>query len=200
MRARVPKDVPLLVELGSRRPGEVAFEAKTPYNLVIVITNGKIKRKFLHINRRASGMYVAHGMPGGLHESYHSDGKRHYKGKGIDEKTGNEKKFIHKLPAGVPLDRLTGFVRMQNATAAVSDRALKGYARFLDSEGPFDRVVYLDNRSLPEAINYEVILVEPFRHATIPFLTDWPVHLQLFTRCLPWIALLIYEQWPKQKP
>lgn len=194
----MPKDVPLLVELGSSRPREVAFEAKPSYSIVIAITNGKIKRKFLHINRRPSGIYIAHAYPGGFHESYHSDGRRHYKGTGIDENTKLRKKFVHNLEADVPLDRLTGFVTMRHATSVVSNRALKGYPKFRDSEGPFDKVVYLDNRSLPEAINYHVVLVEPFRHASIPFHTDWPLYYQLFTRCVPWIALLTYEQWPKQ--
>src|SRR5262249_29500203 len=193
---KVPADVPLLSEVGSGRPDQVAFDAKEPYNIAIVITNGSIRRKFVYINRKRSGIYIAHGLPGGFHESYHSDGKRHWNTKGINEETGKEEEFVTDFPSGPPLDQFTGSQRLHNSTTVVSDDFLENFSEFAESDGPFDKIVYLDTRAFPEAINYEVILVEPFRHGLIPFLTQWPVHFQLFTRCLPWIALLIYEQWP----
>ena len=200
MRAKIPTDAPLLIEVGTRqRPVEVEYSAKEPYSILILIANGKIRRKFLHINRRGSGIYIAHGFPGGWHESYHSDGKRHRRGSGINEETAVEEDFGYDLPSGPPLDELTGYFTLQNATAVVSNRALRGYPRFKEWDGPFDKIVYLDNRSLPEAVSYDVVLVEPFRHGKIPFITTWPLHVQIFTRCIPWIALLIYEQWPDAK-
>jgi hypothetical protein len=197
MRAKIPSDVPLLIEIGTSRPQEVQYRAKQPYSILILITNGKIRRKFLHINRRRSGIYIAHGREGGFHESYHLDGKRHWRGKGINEETGSEEDFGYDLPTGPPLAKLTGYVTLHNATAVVANNALRGYAQFKERDGPYDKIVYLDNRSLPEAVSYDVVLVEPFRHGEIPFITSWPLHVQLFTRCVPWIALLIYEQWPE---
>jgi hypothetical protein len=199
MKAKIPPDVPLLVELGSARPEEAIFDAKEPYSIAIVITNGSRRCKFVHINRRKSGVYIAHSWAGSSHESYHSDGKRHWKMKGINEETGSEDEAITDLPPGPPLDQLKGFLRLRNATTVLDGAFLENFSEFVDSEGPFDKIVYLDSRSLPNAINYEVILVEPFRHGLIPFHTDWPCHFQLFTRCLPWIALLIYEQWPETR-
>lgn len=196
MKAKVPTDVPLLVELGSKYPTEVDCKAKEPYSIVILITNGKRRRKFLHINRRNTGIYIAHGYKGGFHESYHMDGTRHWKGKEINEETGKEEDFKIKLPKGPPVSQIQRFFRLHNATAVIRGRALSGFTAFKETEGPFDKIVYLDSRSLPEAINYEIILVEPFRHGLIPFTTSWPLHFQLFTRSIPWIALLIYEQWP----
>jgi len=199
MKAKIPPDAPLLVEIGSARPIEVSFDDKEPYSIAIVITNGSRRCKFVHINRRKSGVYVAHSLEGSSHESYHSDGKRHWKMKGIDEETGREDEVITDLPSGPPLDQLKGFVRFRNATTVLDSAFLENFSEFVDSDGTFDKIVYLDSRCLPSAINYQVILVEPFRHGLIPFYSAYPCHFQLFTRCLPWIALLIYEQWPKTK-
>jgi hypothetical protein len=199
MKAKIPPDVPLLVELGLARQEEVAFDAQEPYSIAIVITNSSTRRKFVYINRKKSGIYIAHGSAGSFHESYHPDGKRHWKFTGINEETGSDYEEVSDLPSGPPLDQLTGFLRLQTATAVLSDDFLGNFSEFAERDGPFDKIVYLDSRALPKAVNYEVILVEPFRHGLIPFHTDWPCHFQLFTRCLPWIALLIYEQWPKIK-
>jgi len=199
MKARVPTGVPVLVELGKKPPLTTDYQAKTPYKILIVITNGKTKRKFLHITRRKSGVYIAHGYPGGFHESYHSDGTRHIKGEGKNQLKQKYEKFTWSLKKRSPLDTLHGFVRMRNATASISNRALRGYARFRDSDGPFNKIVYLDTRTLPESINYEVVLVQPFLHSKIPLILTWPCYFQLFTHCLPWIALIIYEQWPQVK-
>jgi hypothetical protein len=196
MKAKVPPDAPLLVEPGSARPEEVAFDAKEPYRIAIVITNGSIRRKFVYIDRNKNGIFIAHGSRGSSHESYYPDGKRRWKFTGINEETGTDYEEVSDLPSGPPLDRLTGFLRLQTATVVVSDDFLGNFSDFSDHDGPFDKIVYLDSRALPKAVNYEVMLVEPFRHGLIPFHTNWPCHFQLFTRCLPWIALLIYEQWP----
>jgi hypothetical protein len=197
MRARIPPDVPVMVEVGTQPPSEVRYEAKLPYNILILITNGRIRRKFIHITRRKTGIYIARGHEGGFHESYHADGKRHWKGSGINEETGLEEDFGYDLPSGPPLDKVTGCVTLQNATTVVANRSLRGYARFKERDGPYDKIVCLDSRSLSEAVSYDVMLVEPFRHGKIPFITTWPLYFQLFTRCIPWIALLIYEQWPE---
>jgi hypothetical protein len=196
MKAKIPPDVPLLAELGTARPEEVAFDAKEPYSIAIVITDGITRRKFVYINRKKSGIDIAHGSTGSFHESYQPDGKRHWKFTGINEETGSEYEEVSDLPSGPPLDQLRGFLPLQPATAVLSDGFLESFSESVDRDGPFDKIVYLDSRALPKAVNYEVILVEPFRHGLIPFHTDWPCHFQLFTRCLPWIALLIYEQWP----
>ena len=163
MRARIPPDVPLMVEVGTQRPSEVCYEAKLPHSILILITNGRIRRKFIYITRRKSGIYVARGHEGGFHESYHAVGKRHWKGSGINEETGLEEDFGYKLPSGPPLENITGYVTLQNATTVVANRALRGYARFKERDGPYDKIVYLDNRSLPEAVSYDVMLVEPLR-------------------------------------
>ena len=112
---------------------------------------------------------------------------------------GRNGKFTWSLETGSQLDKFQGFIRMRNATTSISNRALRGYERFRDSEGPIHKIVYLDNRSLPESIHYEVVLVQPFLHGTIPLALTWPCYFQLFTHCLPWIALIIYEQWPQTK-
>lgn len=196
MKAKVPRDVPLLVEPGSARPVEVTFDAKEPYSIAIVITNGSTRRQFVYINRNQSGIFIDHGSPGNSHESYHTDGKRQWRFRGINEETGSDYEEVSDLPTGPPLDQLTGVLPLQTVTAVVSDEFLGNFSEFSDRDGPFDKIVYLDSRALPHAVNYEVVLVEPFRQGLIPFHVHWPCHFQLFTRCLPWIALLIYEQWP----
>jgi hypothetical protein len=199
MKAKIPRDVPLLVETGSARPEEVAFDAKQPYSIAIAITDGSKRRKFVYINRNKNGLFIDHGSPGNCHEAYLQDGKRQWKFQGINEETGSDYEEVSDLPPGPPLDQLTGFLPLQTATAVVSDDFLGNFSEFSERDGPFDKVVYLDSRALPHAVNYEVILVEPFRHGLIPFHINWPCHFQLFTRCLPWIALLIYEHWPETK-
>jgi hypothetical protein len=197
MKAKIPLDVPLLFESGSARPEEVAFDAKEPYRIAIVISSGSLRRKFVYISRNENGVFIAHGSPGSCYESYRPDGKRHWKFTGINEETGTDYEEVSDLPSGPPLDQLKGFLSLQTATAVVSDDSLGNFSEFSDRDAPFDKIVYLDCRTLPKAVSYEVILVEPFRHGLIPFHRDWPCHFQLFTRCLPWIALLIYEHWPE---
>jgi hypothetical protein len=199
MKAKIPADASLLLELGSARPEEAVFDAKEPYSIAMVITKGSTRRKFVYINRTKSGISIAHGCHGNFHESYHPDGTRHWKFTGINEETGNEYEEVSDLPIGPPLDQFTGFLPLKAVTAVLADDFLENFSEFADLDGPFDKIVYLDRGTLPKAVNYQVGLVEPFRQGLIPFHADWPCYFQLFTHCLPWIALSIYEEWPEIK-
>ena len=73
-RAKVPQDAPILVEVGSQRPDEVAFDPFESFEMLWVVTNGRERRQLLWVCARKSGIYVAYGGPGRIHSSYHSDG------------------------------------------------------------------------------------------------------------------------------
>jgi hypothetical protein len=57
-----------------------------------------------------------------------------------------------------------------------------------------DRLVYLDNRMLPEAIYYQVWIIPPFKYGEVPLMTEDPAHIHVVTHTLPWIGVIIYEQ------
>lgn len=184
-KAPIPSNASILVEVGTDRPTETSYEAVDTYQICWVITNGDLRRKYLWINRRPSGFYIALGMPRGIHTTYHQDGKRHWKIGSGGQRTD--------LKNGLPFDSLSGAVLVQNATTSITDDTLDDWelAEFNDED--IDRVFYLDNRQLPDYLYYEVFLVEPFKHSEISLHTDKPVHFHLLTHTLPWIAVLIYE-------
>jgi hypothetical protein len=149
-----------------------------------VVTNGREGRNLLWVIVRKTGIYVASGGPGSLHSSYHSDGTFHWKLKG--RKLTSETK--------PPLLGISEPLLIQNGTRVITDEALEHFelARFRDK--PVDRVVYLDNRMLPDAIAYHVWVVPPFRHSAVPLITEWPAQIHVVTHTTPWIEVVIYEQ------
>jgi hypothetical protein len=182
-RARIPPGTKIWVELGKTYPAEVSFEARTDFKICWVITDGKRRWKYLWIIRRASGLYVAHTLPGGFHESYHADGTRHWK----DQK-GHEVS----LGSGPPLDSFAGWLALSSSTSTITSEALDGYAEFEDE--PVDKLIYLDNRTFGPYVHTVVHLVEPYRHAEVPLGIDQPFFLYLVTHTLPWLMITMADQ------
>jgi MgsA AAA+ ATPase C terminal len=60
-RASTPPEAAILVEVGSHRPHKVVFDAFGPFKILWVITNGTMRRNFLWITLRKTGIYVASG-------------------------------------------------------------------------------------------------------------------------------------------
>jgi hypothetical protein len=183
-RALIPPDAKILVELRKDRPLEVSYNAFGPFKILWVITDGAVQHNFLWITVRKTGIYVAFGGPGGIHTSYHTDGTFHWK---------VNKQSIDLTPRP-PLIELRAPVLIQNATAVVNTEALKGFELTSFINKPVDRVIYLDNRMLPESLHYEVWLVPPFRHGDVPLITEYPAHIHIVTHTLPWIQVIIYEE------
>lgn len=183
-RAKVPKEASILVEVGTRRPIEVAYDPLGPFRMLWVVTNGKVRRNFLWLTVRKTCIYVAFGGPGGAHTSYHADGRFHWKVQGDP---------VH-LDQKPSLPNLHEPVLIQSATTVISDEALRRFdlTRFVDR--PVDRIVYLDNRVLPDAICYHVWVVPPFHHGAVPLLTVHPAHIHVVTHTNPWMQVVIYEQ------
>jgi|ERR1039458_3539349 hypothetical protein len=178
VRARVPTDANVWVELGSQKPAEAGFEARCPFSICWVLTNGAKRVKFLWINRRETGVYVASTLPGGVHESYHSDGTRHLRSQsGLDMPMGK----------GPALDSISGYVALRNASIDISSDLLDMSAEFQDE--PLDKVIYLDNRSFGPWVYVTVYLVEPFKHAAVPLHTEYPSFIYLITHTAPWILV-----------
>jgi hypothetical protein len=188
-RARIPGDGKILVELRSERPSEMGYDPFAPFSMLWVVTNGVVRRKFLWVTVRKTGIYVAHAGPDSFHTSYHTDGTVHWKSK------------KHRLSVGArpPLPAITEPVLVQNASTAITDEALERFqlARFEDQTA--DTVIYLDNRMLPDWLYYQVWAVPPFRHSQIPLMTDQPAHIHLVTHTYPWIGVVIYEQGERRK-
>jgi hypothetical protein len=182
--ARVPPDASILVEMGTSRPELVGFKALVPFRMLWVITNGVAQSNFLWLTLRKTGFYVAFGGPGHSHTSYHSDGRCHWR-------SDDHNQELDPLP---PLPYLRKPVPVQNATAVVTDEAIAAFRLKRFRDDPVDRVVYLDNRKLPEAIHYHVWLVPPFQHGQVPLHTDRPAHIHIVTHTIPWIQVIIYEQ------
>jgi hypothetical protein len=80
-RAQIPPNSRIYVELGSKYPTEVDYDPIAPFTILWVVTNGEIRRKFLWVTIRKSGIYVADGGPDNFHTSYHTDGRFHWKSK-----------------------------------------------------------------------------------------------------------------------
>jgi MgsA AAA+ ATPase C terminal len=78
-RASIPPEAAILVEVGSHCPHKVAFDAFGPFKILWVITHGTMRRNFLWITLRKTGIYVAFGGPIHMHTSYHADGKFQWK-------------------------------------------------------------------------------------------------------------------------
>lgn len=183
-RAKVPREATILVELGSRRPMEVAYDPFCPFRILWVVTNGKTRRNFLWVTVRKTGIYVAFGGPGHAHTSYHADGSFHWRANGHTVR-------FEKKP---PLPTIEQPILIQNATAGITDEVLRRFDLTEFADHPVDRVVYLDNRVLPDAISYYVWAVPPFRYADTPLLTEHPAHIHVATHTSPWIQVVIYEQ------
>jgi len=188
-RAKIPHDANILVEMGTNRPKEVAYDPFGPFKILWVVTNGDVRRNFLWITVRKSGIYVAFGGPGDLHTSYHADGAFHWK-------AGEHTIKLDRKP---PLPDIPEPVLVQSATSVINDEALDRFelTNFIDK--PVDRVVYLDNRMLPEAIYYHVWAVPPFQYGIVPLLTAHPAHIHVITHTNPWIQVVIYEQGEKRR-
>jgi hypothetical protein len=183
-RIPIPKGAKILVELGAEQPQQTAYNASSPFQLLWVITNGIIQRKFLWITVRKTGIYVAFGGPGNIHTSYHMDGKFHWKVNNITQNLG----------CNPPLPSIPGPILIQSATAAISDDALDRFKLTIFDDSPVNSLIYIDNRILPNAVYYHVWVVPPFKHGDVPLITKDPAHIHLCTHTNPWIEVIIYEQ------
>jgi len=171
-RAKIPHDANILVEVGTNHPKEVAYDPFGPFKILWVVTNGDVCRNFLWITVRKSGIYVAFGGLGDLHTSYHADGIFHWK-------AGEHTIKLDRKP---PLPDIPEPVLVQSATSVINDEALDRFELTNFTDKPVDRVVYLDNRMLPEAIYYHVWAVPPFQYGIVPLLTVHPAHIHVTTQ------------------
>jgi len=187
-QASIPPEAAILVEVGSHRPHKVAFDAFGPFKILWVITNGTTRRNFLWITLRKTGIYVAFGGPNHMHTSYHTDGSFHWKADN----------HVVELGQRPPLPDIPKPVLIQSATTVVTDETLDRFDLASFEDGPVDRVIYLDNRMLPEALQYEVWAVPPFKHGTVPLMTEYPAQIHIATHTIPWLKVIIYEQGPRR--
>ena len=172
------------MEVGRSRPTHCEFDAFSPFQILWVITNGTTQRNFLWITMRKTGLYVAFGRPGLMHTSYHSDGRFQWKSEQHTTRFENRP----------PLGKIQAPILVQSSTTGIADDALNLFQLPSFEDKPVDKVVYLDNRMLPEAVFYQVWAVPPFRHGEVPLTTDNPAHIHVVTHTNPWIAVIIYEQ------
>jgi len=182
-RIPIPKVAKLLVELGSK-PRETEYDASEPFQLLLVITNGLVQRKFLWITLRKTGIYVAFGGPGSVHTSYHTDGNFHWK-------VGNIAQDLDRKP---PLPNIATPILLQSATAGISNDVLDKFELTEFNDISVDRVIYLDNRKLPNSVYYQIWAVPPFMHGDVPLMIDEPAHVHFCTHTQPWLMAIIYEQ------
>jgi hypothetical protein len=182
-RAKISDHAKILVELGKTRPLEMGFDPFGPFKILWVITNGVFLRNFIWVKVLKTGIYVALGVPGGSHTSYHTDGTFHWKTNGRTVLKDRR----HPLP-DIPEP-----VLIQNGTTSLDNETLDGFELTEFGNQPVDRVVYLDNRMLPDWVWHQVWAVPPFRHGDVPLLTDHPAHIHLITHTNPWIQVVIYE-------
>lgn len=183
-RTKVPCGAKILVEVGTTRPSEVSFDPFGPFKILWAITNGAVRRNFLWVTVRKTGIYVAFGGPGHTHTSYHTDGRLHWKS---DQQTTE-------LEHQPPLPDIGKPVLIQSATTTITDEVLDRFDLTSFEDSLVDRVIYLDNRMLPEEVYYHVWLVPPFRHGEVPLMTNYPAHIHIITHTNPWIEVVIYEQ------
>jgi hypothetical protein len=187
-QASIPPEAAILVEVGSHRPHKVAFDAFGPFKILWVITNGTIRRNFLWITLRKTGIYVAFGGPIHMHTSYHTDGSFHWK---VDD-------HVVEFGQRPSLPDIPEPVLIQSGSTFVTDETLDRFDLTSFEDGLVDRVIYLDNRMLPEALHYDVWAVPPFKHGTVPLMTDYPAQIHITTHTIPWLEVIIYEQGPRR--
>lgn len=187
-RIPVPSGARIYVELGTTVPTETAYEAFGPFELAWVIMNGSVQRIFLWVTVRKTGIYVAFGGPGHMHTSYHADGQFHWKSDTFTQEVGRKP----------PLPDIPEPVLIQSATTVITNDALDRFdlAEFRDR--PVDRVIFMDNRMLPDALHYHVWAVPPFKHGDVPLMTGNPAHIHVSTHTKPWIEVVVYEQGPRK--
>jgi hypothetical protein len=154
------------------------------FKVCFVITNGIIRKKFLWISRRKSGFYIAFATPGGIHQSYHQDGKSHMK-------VGKSEK-VSDLANRPPLDSIVDAHFVTSGGFLINDDALDllQLPEFKDEQ--IDRVIYLDNRLL-KGVSFQIWLVEPWKQAQVPLIMDKRAHMHLFTHTQPWLAIVLYD-------
>lgn len=182
--AKVPSNARIFYVEGSKRPSEVTYSPIVPYKMLWVVTNGSVRRKFLWVTVRKTGIYVAFGGQGSIHSSYHADGTHHLKA---------NKKTVSRS-AKPPLASLVEPVLIQNGAVTITDEVLASrYKLSVFDDQPVDRVVYLDNRKLPDTIEYFVWAVPAFRHDAVPLFTDRPAQIHVVTHTNPWIEVVICE-------
>jgi len=186
-RVPIPSGARILVELGATAPTETTYDAFRPFELAWIITNGSIQRVFLWVTLRRTGIYVAFGGPGNVHTSYHTDGRFHWKIGKVTQELGRKPR----------LPNIPRPVLIQNATTAITNDALDRFELADFGHRPVDRVIFMDNRMLPDALHYDVWVVPPFRHGDVPLNTEWPAHIHIATHTNPWIELVVYEQGPR---
>lgn len=181
-RARIPREAKILVEVGTSRPKETLYDAQLPFSICWVITDGTHRWKYLWIIRRKSGVYVAHTLPGGFHESYHADGTHHWK---------KEDGTTIPLSKGLPLDQLKAYVTLGTSSADIRSQTLvsMGLSEFADEA--VDKLIYLDSRTFGPHAHTQIHLVEPFRHGEVPLHVDRPCHYFLVNHTIPWILVTI---------
>ena len=124
-----------------------------------------------------------------MHASYHTNGRFHWK----------TDTFTQELVSQPPLPNIPGPVLMMSATTSISDDVLGRFklAEFRNRRA--DRVIFMDNRMLPENLHYEVWAVPPFKHGDVCLMTNHPAHIHISTHTNPWIEVVIYEQGPRKK-
>lgn len=183
-RAKVPQNSNVLVELGTKYPTEVDYDPFVPFEILWVIRNGQVRKKFLWIAIRKSGIYVADGTPFNFNTSYHNDGSFHWKIK-------KHKQVFDKRP---PLPDIPKPIPIQTASTSITDDYLNSFAFANFEDRLVNKIIYLDNRMLPDWINYDVWAVPPFRHGEVPLHTDNPAHIHIITHTNPWIEVIIYEK------
>lgn len=157
----------------------------SPYRIAWVITNGRDKKHFLWISVRKTGIYVASGMPGGFHTSYHKDGRFQWRAK----KVSLDQRFEDRPP----LHLLKEPILIQNATSAISDEILSSFelSEFNENE-PANEIIYIDNRVMSQSISYNVWAVPPNLHHKVFLFPDSPVQFYMTNHTVPWIVVAIY--------
>jgi len=183
MKARVPSGALVWQKLCTGAAREMAFEGVCPFSVCWVITDGKHRWKYLLVNRRKSGVYVALGLKGGFHSSYHANGTQHWK-------VGRAP--VAKLEKGPPLEDVKGCIQIASSGSTIATKALTGYAEFKDAMA--DKIIYVDNRTFGPGVGASVYLVEPFAHGQIPLNTDQPSFFYLITHMVPWLAVVLTDQ------
>jgi hypothetical protein len=196
VKAKVPPEVPLLIEVGSPRPTETSFDSQGPFEILWVLTNGVVQRCFLRITIRKTGIYVSHGGDlGDFHTSRHADGRTWWR---FRPKEG--KKLTHGLGKRKPIAELAEPELIENATISIDDDTMTLFAvtEFQERHRP-DSIIFLDTRVLSGALAYQVWAVPPFAHGKVPLMTDWRAQLHLVTHTVPWLMVVIYEQGERPK-
>ncbi len=167
-----------------------AVSRTRPFRLIVVLTDGRISKRFLVLTWRPDGIYLAtlDERYGALHTSYHQDGTFHFRAPRVP---GPDPPSI-KRPA---FTEVRGFFQLHFASFGTTRPQLERLSDLQAEDRP-ERLVPVDLHQLPGRLSCSVFILEPGYDGPPPPKLGNLIHEALISETMPWILLHVYAGPP----